>query len=303
VDFNAVLAAKYREWDHQIRDFIPDHAAVFESVVPPGDAGWSERTAAAHAGLIRRVQREFQTLGARRTRLPRQQDGDELDLAACVDFMVDLASGRTPDDRVYALTRPPRGGVALGILADCSGSASAALGAGSGQRIIDIEKVALLVATYAMEMTADRHTLLSFSSIGAAHVAVRTIKTFDERGGSSVGDRIASLAPAGRTRLGAAIRHATSVLLRERASRHLLLIISDGIPNDSENYIEDYGIEDSRIAVLEARAQGVKPHCLTLSNDEQYAVRIFGPAAQVLVRRPEQLPRAVLSSLSQLLRH
>ena len=304
IDAGAVLAARYREWDHQIRDFIPEHAAVYESTVPASDPAWAARAAAANAGLIRRVQREFHTLGARRVRLTRQQDGDDLDLAACVDFMVDISSGHTPDDRVYALTRPPRGGVALGILADTSGSAGTALGTGaSGSRIIDVERVALLVATYAMEATGDRHAILSFASMGAAHVAVRAVKSFDERGGTAVGDRIASLAPAGRTRLGAAIRHATSIVVRERAARHLLLVLSDGIPNDSEHYIEEYGIEDARIAVLEARAMGVKPHCLTLSADEHYAVRIFGPAAQVLVRRPEHLPRAVLTSLAQLLRH
>jgi nitric oxide reductase NorD protein len=202
---------------------------------------------------------------------------------------------------VYASTRPPRGGVALAILADVSGSSGTPLG--PGRRIVDIEKVALLVATHALETTGDRHCLLSFASAGALRVSVRVVKSFRERGGAAVSARIASLAPGGHTRLGAAIRHATAVLLRERASRHLLLVISDGIPNDTDGYLDEYGIQDSRIAVLEARSAGVKPHCLTLSADEHYAVSIFGSAAQVLVRRPEQLPSAVLTVLGRLLRH
>lgn len=297
---DAVFTARYHEWDHTLAHFERDRVSVFESVVRAGDSQWAIDTARANRGLIRRVEREFQTLGAHRQRLRRRQSGDELDIRACVDLRVAVRSRRMPDERVYRQMRPPRGGVALAILADVSGSAEATLV--PGVRIIDIERVALLVATHALEATGDRHALLAFSSIGAPRVAVRTAKSFDERGGPAVGARIAALEAVGNTRLGAAIRHASTVLLRERAARHLLLVISDGLPNDTDGYVDDYGIEDARMAVLEARARGVMPHCLTLSAEEHYALRIFGSAAQVLVRKPEHLPAAMLDVLGRLLR-
>ncbi|HJQ22126.1 MAG TPA: VWA domain-containing protein [Gemmatimonadaceae bacterium] len=300
LDANAVIAARYHEWDHALREFDRDRVFVFESTVAAGDDTWGRQTAARHRGLIRRVEREFQTLGSHRVRLARQPDGDDLDLQAVLDMHVALRSRGAPDERVYAVTRPPRGGVALAMLADISGSAETLLA--SGLRVIDVEKIALLVATHALETTGDRHAILAFASRGARRVAVRSAKAFDERGGAAVGARIASLTASGNTRLGAAIRHATSVLLRERASRHLMLIVSDGIPNDSDGYVDAYAIEDARMAVLEARARGVMPHCLTLSADEHYALKIFGNAAQVLVRRPEQLPAAMLDVLGRLLR-
>ena len=296
----AVLAARYHEWDHTLSRFDRDRVSVFESAVDGGDTEWADRAARTHRGLIRRVEREFQTLGAHRHRLTRQLDGDDLDLQASVDLRVALRARMAPDERVYTVTRPPRGGVAIAILADVSGSAETTLVA--GVRIIDVEKLALLVATYALETTRDRHALFAFSSMGASRVAVRTTKSFGERGGEVVGSRIAALESAGNTRLGAAIRHVSAMLLRERAARHLMLVISDGLPNDSDGYVEDYGIEDARMAVLEARAQGVMPHCLTLSAEEHYALRIFGAAAQVLVRRPEHLPGAMIDVLGRLLR-
>jgi nitric oxide reductase NorD protein len=297
---SASLAARYHEWDSNVAEFEPDRVSVFESSVEPGDPEWATRTAYAYRGLIRRVEREFQTLGAHRVRLTRQPDGDDLDLQACIDLRVAVRSRHTPDEKVYAVTRPPRGGVALAILADVSGSAEATLA--PGVRVIDIEKVALLVATHALETTGDRHAIFAFSSMGAPRVAVRTAKSFDERGAAAVGQRIAALDSLGNTRLGAAIRHATAVLRRERAARHLLLVISDGLPNDTDGYVEDYGIEDARMAVLEARARGVMPHCLTLSAEDHYALRIFGSAAQVVVRKPEHLPAAMLDVLGRLLR-
>lgn len=301
IEVGAAAAARYHEWDYVLSRFERDRVTVFESRVGEGDPGWARETAVAHRGLIRRVEREFRALGARRARLPRQPDGDEIDLQAVVDLHVAFRSRGAPDERVYSVTRPPRGDVALALLADVSGSAETALV--PGLRIIDVEKTALLVATHALEATGDRHAILAFASRGAPRVAIRTAKSFSERGGVSVGARIAALSPAGNTRLGAAIRHAAHVLLQERASRHLLLVVSDGIPNDSDGYVDDYGIEDARMAVLEARARGVMPHCLTLSADEHYALRIFGAAAQVWVRRPEHLPAAMLQVLGRLLRH
>jgi len=300
LESSATLAARYHEWNHAMREFERDRVSVFESIADDGDLEWARRAASTYRGLIRRVEREFKTLGARRVRRTRQPDGDDLDLQACIDLRVALRSRRTPDERVYAATHPPRGGIALGVLADVSGSADTALV--PGVRVIDVEKVALLVAAHALDATGDRHALLSFASMGAARVAVRTVKGFAE-GAATATARIAGLVPMGRTRLGAAVRHASSVLLRERASRHLLLVISDGIPNDTDGYVGEYGIEDARVAVLEARVRGVMPHCLTLSADEHYALRIFGPAAQVLVRRPEHLPAAMLDVLGRLLRH
>ena len=66
------------------------------------------------------------------------------------------------------------------------------------------------------------------------------------------------------TRVRAAICHATIELMAEPAVHRLLLLLSDGKPNDVDKYEGRYGVEDMRQAVTEARLQGIAPFCLTI---------------------------------------
>jgi nitric oxide reductase NorD protein len=98
------------------------------------------------------------------------------------------------------------------------------------------------------------------------------------------------------------VRHATAVLGREPARHRLLLILSDGRPNDVGPYMTEYGVEDSRQAMHEARARGVYPFCLNVDRDgPEYLARIFGPAGYTTLRRPDQLPRALLQAVRTLI--
>ena len=87
------------------------------------------------------------------------------------------------------------------------------------------------------------------------------------------------------------------------AGHHLLLILSDGRPNDVDGYHEDYGVADTRQAVHEARAQGVFPFCLTVDRDAaEYLPHIFGIAGHAVLRDPRQLPMALVKAVQQLVR-
>ena len=90
---------------------------------------------------------------------------------------------------------------------------------------------------------------------------------------------------------------------REPSSQRLLLILSDGKPNDVDAYEGPYGIEDARQAVAESRAQDVHVFCLTVDRDApEYARRIFGPAGFALLRQPDHLPVVLVEVLRRLIR-
>ena len=105
----------------------------------------------------------------------------------------------------------------------------------------------------------ERYTVQAFSGEGAGAVTVRCVKAFDEQHGEPVARRIAALEPERYTRVGAALRHVTALLMREPARHRLLLLLSDGKPNDVDHYEGRYGVEDMRQAVLEAKLQGIAP--------------------------------------------
>jgi nitric oxide reductase NorD protein len=294
-------AVAYPEWDTNAGQYLP-RGAIVRAYPPREEASrWADDVLLANAALVRQVRQRFERLRARRRRLRRQRDGDELDLEACVRALVDRQMGHAPDDNLYIQDRPARRALAIALLVDISGSTNTPVS--DGRRIIDVEKIALLMASEALDALGDRYAMLTFASDGAADVRVTNLKDFTERNGETVRRRIAAIVPEGNTRLGAAVRHATALLQREPAGHRLLLILSDGKPQDVDRYFPEYAIEDSRQAVIEARSAGVYPFCLTVDPEdpEAYVSHIFGASGHTILRRADHLPHALLQCVRQLL--
>ena len=103
--------------------------------------------------------------------------------------------------------------------------------------------------------------------------------------------RIGALKPGFYTRIGAGIRYATQILAKRPESLKLLLILSDGKPNDVDHYEGRYGIEDTRMSLNAARQEGVRPFCVTIDKEGQgYLPHLFGPAGYTILRKPSELP-------------
>jgi nitric oxide reductase NorD protein len=230
----------------------------------------------------------------------RQPDGAELDLAAYVTAFADWRARRPGDDRLYVAARPARRDLAIALLVDASASTD---GWVAGHlRIIDVEKESLVVLLEALDALGDRHAALAFSGEGPGDVRVSTLKDFDEHAGVEVRRRVAALEPDGYTRTGAALRHASALLGRQAARHRLLLVLSDGKPNDVDEYDGRYGVEDTRQAVAEARLQGLVPFCLTVDREAPaYLPSIFGPRGYAVLRRQELLPAVLVEVVRRLL--
>ncbi|HEU4586263.1 MAG TPA: VWA domain-containing protein [Gemmatimonadaceae bacterium] len=291
---------QYAEWDYVTTRYRERAVTVHGGRVAEATSNWARTQMSEHAAAIRAIRQRFERLRARRVRLRQQLDGEELDLQACVNALVERRMGRSSDERLYTATRATRQPLAISLLVDVSGSTSSPVG--QGQRMIDIEKTALLLASEALAALGDRYSILTFTGRGPQDVRVHTVKEFAESNSDVVRRRIAGLHPGGFTRLGAALRHAAAELTRERVRHRLLLILSDGRPNDLGHYMADYGVEDSRQAINEARARGIHPFCLNVDPEgPEYLARIFGPVGYVTIRRPEQLPRALLQAVRTLI--
>jgi nitric oxide reductase NorD protein len=289
----------YPEWDHRLPAYRFPGAVVRPVRAPGGDAAWANGVLDRHAALVRRVRRRFDGLRPRRVRLGRQPDGADVDLGAYVTAFADRRAGEPGDDRLYTAARPARRDLAITVLVDVSASTDAWV-AGS-RRVVDVEKEALVVLLEALDVLGDRHAVLAFSGQGPRAVHLLTIRGFDETSPAPARRRIAALEPDGYTRVGAAIRHATALLGRERARHRLLLVLSDGKPNDVDEYAGRYGIEDTRQAVAEARLQGLLTFCLTVDREAPtYLPAIFGPRGYAVLPRPELLPTVLVEVLRSL---
>jgi nitric oxide reductase NorD protein len=289
----------YPEWDHRTGAYRFPGATIRPAVAPTGGPEWVERVLAGHATLVRQVRRRFDALRPHRVRSRRQAEGAELDLDAYVTAYADQRVGQAGAERLYIDRRPARRELAIAVLADVSASTDAWV---SGSlRIVDVEKQALVVLLEALDVLGDRYTVLAFSGEGAHAVRVVTVKRFDERSRLTAQRRVGALEPDGYTRVGAALRHASALLGREPARHRLLLLLSDGKPNDVDQYAGRYGIEDTRQAAAEARLQGLLPFCLTVDREAPaYLPSIFGPRGYAVLSRPERLPAVLVEVLRSL---
>jgi nitric oxide reductase NorD protein len=291
----------YPEWDCRVGAYHPRRAVVREREAPPGGAAWARGVLERHARQVHAVRRRFEGLRPRTVRLGRQLDGPEVDLGAYVTAFADRMAGGAADDRLYQAIRPMRRDAAIMLLVDTSGSTDAWVA--DTRRIVDVEKEALLLVCEALDALGDRYAVLAFSGEGPESVALLRVKAFGERYGDAVRRRIGALEPDRYTRAGAAIRHATAALCRQPARHRLLLVLSDGKPNDVDVYEGRYGIEDTRQAVAEARLQGLHPFCLTVDREAPvYLPRIFGPGAYAVLRNAERLPGVLVDVVRELLR-
>jgi len=293
---------RYPEWDYRIPAYRDPGATV--RVLPnlPGTQAWVDDTLEQHRTLLNQIRRHFEMLSAKRVTRRKQLDGDDIDLNAWIDSYADFCSGGTLSEALYQTRRTAERDLAITLLIDVSGSTDSWVAA--NRRIIDVEREALLLVCIALEGMGEAYAVQAFSGEGPDTVIVRDVKRFDEPFSNDIALRISALEPERYTRAGAAIRHSTHALMQQPASHRLLLLLSDGKPNDKDEYEGQYGVEDMRQAVTEATQQGISAFCLTIDRQApSYLPRIFGAHHYALLPRPELLPTALLDWLKRLVIH
>lgn len=240
--------------------------------------------------VARKLRGQFSVLAPVRRWAKAQPDGDEPDIDACVRQCADQLAGRHSGEAgVYLAQVHKERDLACLILADLSLSTDAHVS--DSQRVIDVVRDSLLLLGEALSTTGDRFAMFGFSSLKRSHVRCHALKDFSSPFDAAARGRIAALRPGYYTRIGAAIRHATGLLADEPAALRLLLILSDGKPHDIDVYEGRYGIEDTRMSVVEARRAGIRPFCVTIDREGgDYLPHLFGPAGFTVLRRPEELP-------------
>ncbi len=277
----------YPEWDHRTRRYLDGHCRVLEAPAQP-DAG---DAFVADPRRIRAVRRQFEALRPRRKTQPRQIDGAELDLDALICMQTDLMATGYGSDRIWMDQRQSERDLSVAFLIDTSRSTEAAIGDSS---VIDVARDAMTALAYGIDAAGDHLGIWSFSSLKRDRVFVTEVKNFDDPMSKAIADNIASLKPGHFTRLGTAIRHVASKLEKRPSMRKLLIVLTDGKPNDLDHYEGQHGIEDSHMAVREARRAGLTLHGVIIDEDGQdWFARIFGRGGFTLLPHPERLLKAL----------
>jgi nitric oxide reductase activation protein len=281
-----------------LKDYRSGWCRVVERLGPDGADDFAGVTLAEHGSVVRLLRRYFESLrppGLRR--IPGQVDGEELDLDAMVGRMADLAAGCEPSERIYVRREKRERDVAAAFLVDLSGSTGRQLDSEDDRlrRVIDVEKEGLVLLSEALDAIGDQYAIYGYSGQGRRLVDFVVLKEFDGPSGGLTGRRIGALAPLQQNRDGAAIRHAVRKLLAREARHRLLILISDGKPLD-DGYADEYSLEDTKMALREARMKGIEPFCITVDRTAgDYLRRMYGEVRFLIIDRasalPERLPK------------
>ncbi|KQW31650.1 protein norD [Rhizobium sp. Root274] len=279
----------YPEWDYRRGVYLKDHCRVVTGVAS-GESPTGQPSEEMKA-LVRRVRRQFEAMRPRHEMLRAQVDGSDLDLDAVVRSRTELAASGECSDRIHLSSRPQGHDLAVTLLVDVSLSTDAWF---NDRRVLDVEKEALLVLAEGLAACGDMHSILSFTSRRRDWVRVETVKDFDEPMSALVRHRIAALKPGYYTRMGAAIRHSTTKLAERPNRKHLLLVLTDGKPNDVDHYEGRFALEDTRRAVTEARRSGIHVFGVTVDQDAKtYVPAVFGHHGYAVVPDIRRLPAAL----------
>jgi nitric oxide reductase NorD protein len=164
------------------------------------------------------------------------------------------------------------------------------------KRIIDVEKEALVVMAEALESIGDEYAVYGFSGYGRDNVEFFVIKDAEERYSEAVKRRIDGLKPYRSTRMGPAIRHVIQKLQRRPARLKTLMLLSDGYPQDfdygKDRRGKEYGIQDTRVALQEARRKGIHTFCITVDREgKSYLPEMCGAEQFIVIEQVSQLPQ------------
>jgi nitric oxide reductase NorD protein len=293
----------YDEWDRELGDFRTRWCRVIERAGSRGSRGFVEMVRSRYAGIISSVRYQFQLLRPENLRRIRGEiDGEDYDLQAVIDYALDKRSSGLIDDRLYTRKLRRERDVAVSFLLDMSSSTARTISRSPnhpytqpGQRIIDIEKEGLVLMSEALEAVGDIYSMQGFTSEGRRNVKFYVIKDFPESYSSEIERRIGGITYQNNTRLGAAIRHATTRLARQDARTKLLIVLSDGRPYDHDYGDSRYAREDTRIALRQARLENITPFCITIDRESEDQLRdMYGEVGYTIIddvlSLPERLP-------------
>jgi nitric oxide reductase activation protein len=303
-DDEGTLWFRYDEWDFRANDYRPGWCRVGERTTPEGELDFYDETLRRYHGLVVETRRQFERMRPEwLRRLKRLEDGHEIDLDQAIEFHADKRAGAGPLARFYTRRNKIERDVAVAFLLDMSGSTneeisrpSPARSTEGGKRIIDIERESTVLVVEALEAIGDAYGIYGFSGQGRENVEFYVIKDLDEPFDDSVRRRIDKIEPHQSTRMGPAIRHTITKLNDHDAKVKILILVSDGRPQDEEygrvRREKEYAIHDTKQALLEAKRQRITPFLITVdSTGRDYLRHICDDMGYEVVADIESLPR------------
>jgi nitric oxide reductase NorD protein len=322
----------YDEWDYVHRMHLPAWCRLVERRLSGDDFGFIGDVRRRYSVLGSRLRRQFAFMRPEGwVRVHRSDDGDELDFDAVIEAIVDRRTGHAANERLHVRRDRAARDVATAFLVDLSAStgsaipdeaeiAAAAEAAALAEaqqleyryagidpweldrptelrrRVLDIAKESVALMCDALSLLGDRHAVYGFSGEGRGKVEFHVAKEFEDRTSPATWAAVAAMQPRRYTRMGPAIRHATAKIAAQPSRTKLLIVISDGYPQDVDygpnRGDKEYGLQDTARALQDAAARGIATYCVTIDPaGHDYLRRMCAEHTYLVIDDVPSLPR------------
>lgn len=276
----------YPEWDHVRHHYRNKWCTLKELDVEPVDEPFIGETLKKYHGEMQHLRKAFEALLGEDRVMKRQPDGDDIDFDAVVAAMTDLDLGREMPAELFTRVHRHDRNIAVMFMVDMSGSTKG--------WVNDAEREALVLLCQALEILGDRYAIYGFSGMTRKRCDMYRVKQFDEPYSTEVEQRITGIKAQDYTRMGVTIRHLSKLLNEVDARTKLLITLSDGKPDDFDGYRGEYGIEDTRKALIEAKQQGIHSFCITIDDKARdYLPHMYGAVNYTIINDVRKLPLKV----------
>jgi len=276
----------HKEWDYRRQRYKKNWCALREVEITSGSTKFIQETLSKYSGLVKNIRRTFEILRGEDKTLKKQPYGDDIDIDALVEAWADTASGLEMSENIFTKMHKEERNIAVIFMVDMSGSTKG--------WINDAERESLILLCEALETLGDRYAIYGFTGNTRKRCEVYPVKTFEDQYDDKTKGRISNIEPKDYTRLGVFIRHFNQMFEAVEAKTKILITLSDGKPEDYDGYRGEYGIEDTRVALLESRQQGIHPFCITIDKEgRDYLKTMYGTASYVVIDDVAQLPLKV----------
>jgi len=278
-----VAPITYDEWDYRRAGFRKDWCILLEKDVAAVKGTFVDHTLLKYRGEILQLRKQFEMLQVKDRFVRRQRDGNDIDLDATIESYTDQLAGLPPSDRLFVRLQRDERDIAVMFLVDMSASTEG--------WVMNALKESLILIGEALHVLGDRYAVYGFSGMRRSRTDFYRIKEFEEPYNPEIKNRIMGISPREYTRMGPALRHASHLLGEMEAKVRLLIVLSDGKPEDYDDYKGEYAIEDTRHALIEAKNRGIHPFCITIDKKaHDYMPHMYGEVNYIFVDNVSKLP-------------
>ena len=281
------------EWDYRRNGYRQNWCRVYERELPILHSTFVAATLEKHRGLLVKLRRQFEFMKTNEHFVRRQREGDDLDLDAIVEARGDQRAGINPSSKLFVRLQRNERDITTIFLVDMSNSTEGWVGT--------VIKEALVLLCEVMDVAGDPYGILGFSGMRRSRCDLYRIKDIEEPYNQNIHQRINSILPREYTRMGPALRYASGKLKSCEARTRLLVTITDGKPEDYDDYKGEYAIEDTRKALMEARGAGIHTFCITVDQEaHEYLPQMFGRGNYIFIDDIDKLPMRMIDMYRQL---